>query len=76
MIAYKKHGAISVVSAMLTSMRHNSFVLILRPTESDPVVKANMEQWQLVWDNQNSQRKSCMCAICTLKVPHERNWDW
>jgi len=44
MIAHKKHGAISVVSAMLTSMRHNSFVLILRPTESDPVVKANMEQ--------------------------------
>jgi hypothetical protein len=40
-IAHKKHGAISVVSAMLTSVRHNSFVLW--PIDPDPDVMANME---------------------------------
>lgn len=44
MTAHKKHGAISVVSAMLTSVRHNSFVLVPWPTEPDPNVTANMEQ--------------------------------
>lgn len=38
----QKNGAIPVVSAMLTSVRHNTFVLW--PTEPDPDDTANMEQ--------------------------------
>jgi len=44
MTAHKKNGAISVVSAMLTSVRHNSFVLVLWHTEPDPNVTANIQQ--------------------------------
>jgi hypothetical protein len=70
---HKKHGAISVVSVMLIIVRHNSFVI--RPTEPDPDDKVNMEQGKLVWDNQKAQRKSCMCAVCTLEVLHGYNWE-
>ena len=65
MTAHKKHGAISVVSAMLTSVRHNSFVLVPRPTEPDPNVTANMEQTTGMGQRKCSEKILHVCSLYT-----------